>query len=268
MKGGIIGYPALTVEDDKIYLRLHDDADRAARLHREGVIQLLAEKLHGKIKYLKKNLSGYTEMSLHYRKVSNDIHLFEDIMLALIERVCLHGETPRSKKAFDAALAAGEQHLVSSANELGKQLAEILKTYSRINERLRSVKHKSAKADISRQLGRLIFPGFIRQTPAKRIPDLARYLKSIDKRLDKLDREPLKDAQRQKDISEWDDKLEEWLKNLNISKPLERANDAQKQMQLLEYFYMLEEYRVQVFAQEVGAKGKVSCKLLQEMSAI
>ncbi|UJF24332.1 ATP-dependent RNA helicase HrpA [Suttonella sp. R2A3] len=262
MKGGIIGYPALSVDGESVYLRLHDDPERAEVAHREGVRALLKQKLHSQIKYLKKNLPQFTTMSLHYRKISNDTHLLDDIIQALIERVCLPGEAPRSKQAFAKVLADGEQHLVRSANELARQLADLLAEYSRINERLRRVKHKSAKTDIQSQLERLVFPGFIRQTPAARLPDVARYLKAINVRLDKLEREPLKDASRQQSISPWDDKLNAWLTSLNIDRPHESCKQAKQQIALIGYFYTLEEYRIQTFAQEIGTKGKVSEKAL------
>lgn len=265
MKGGIVGYPALTAETNGIYLRLHDDPDRAARSHRDGVRALLTQKLASQIKYLKKNLPHMTTMSLHYRKLAPDAQLTDDIIAALIERVCLTRDTPRSKTQFDAALAKGEHALVASGNELARQLAGLLADYSAINERLRSLKHPAVKTDIDTQLARLVFPGFIRQTPAERLPDTARYLKGILLRLDKLARDPLKDRQRQQHITPWQHKLDEQLTALGIDKPLDPSRDAQGQQTMLACFWLLEEYRLQTFAQEIGTKGKVSEKRLQEM---
>ncbi len=267
MKGGLVGYPALTTDNNQLYLRLHDDPERAANAHRKGVIELLRRELHPQIKYLKKNLPDFTTMGLHYRKISNDTNLFDDIMLALIERVCLVNGIPRSQKTFSAAVTVGKQHLVASANELAKQLAQTLTRYSEINQRLRKLKHQSAKADIKQQLERLIYPGFIRQTPAKRIPDVTRYLTAISKRLDKLDLEPLKDMQRQNLVNPWEDKLQQWLKALNICKPHDKTMDIERQKPLIDYFYLLEEYRIQIFAQEIGTKGSVSAKKLQALLA-
>lgn len=274
LKNGIIGYPALTLENNQLTLRLHDSPERAERAHREGTIALLTQQLSQQSKYLRKNLAGKTEMSLHYRKISNDSHLIDDILKALIEKVCLPQTLPRSQKSYQAALEAGEKHLISEANRLGPQLARILKTYSDINARLRNLKHKTAKADISQQLNRLIYPGFIRQTPAKRLPDLERYLKAISLRLDKLERDPFKDQQRQQEITPWESKLQTALENTrqtaHTTAPLNRSgshpHDAnnpktlppQLDAKLEAYFWLLEEYRIQIFAQELGTKEKVS----------
>ncbi|MDO4776674.1 MAG: ATP-dependent RNA helicase HrpA [Cardiobacteriaceae bacterium] len=265
MKGGIVGYPALTLDKGQVYLRLHDDPDRAERSHRDGVRALLTHKLASQVKYLKKNLPHMTTMSLHYRKLAPDAQLGDDIIAALIERVCLAGGVPRTKAQFDKALAKGEKELVASGNDLAKQLAGLLADYSAINERLRALKHPGVKADIAAQLARLVFPGFIRQTPAERLSDTARYLKGMLLRLDKLAREPMKDLQRQQQIAPWQEKLGQWLQALGIRAPLEDSRDAHGQTAMLAYFWLLEEYRLQVFAQEVGVKGKVSEKRLQEL---
>ncbi|SUO96330.1 ATP-dependent RNA helicase HrpA [Suttonella ornithocola] len=270
LKGGITGYPALTLEEDKLYLRHHDTAERAEYAHRRGVMALLSRELREQHKYLQKNLPGKTEMALHYRKISNDTYLIDDLLTALIEKVCLPTDAPlpRTEVQYQAALEKGKKYLISEANRLGPQLARILKHYSDLNARLRSLKHKSAKTDIERQLKRLIYPNFIRYTPANRLPDLERYLKGIALRLDKLEREPLKDVQRQRQITPWEEYLEKQLQALNLTHPNEIPKNTtqidKKQALLQTYFYLLEEYRIQVFAQEIGTKGKVSEKLLQE----
>lgn len=264
MKGAIVGYPALTLEAEGVFLRLHDDAERAERQHRQGVIALLQEKLAQKIKYLKKNLSHFNEMSLYYRKISESSHLLDDTMRALVERVCLPNEAPRTREAFMRAYQAGEQHLLAEANRFSAQLFDILKGYSHLNERLRQIKHKSAKADIEAQLALLIYPDFIRQTPAKHLQDLPRYLQAIDKRLDKLAQEPLKESKRQLLIAPWEEQLQQWLAQLGIQRPHQRADNSRQQTAFLTYFYLLQEYRVQVFAQELGAKSGVSEKALKQ----
>lgn len=262
MAGGIIGYPALTLEKGQLFLRLHDNPEQAARAHHEGLRHLLAQKLASQGKYLKKNLPQLNTMSLHYRKISHDNLLADDIFMALIERVCLsEGKALRSQSQFDAALAQGEKHLISAGNELAAQLSQLLSEYSRLNERLRQCKHKSAKADISAQIARLVFPDFIRQTAAAKLPDLLRYIKAANLRLDKLEREPLKDAMRQSALNPWQALLDKSLSQQGISKPSDSQNAA-----LLAYAYALEEYRIQTFAQEIGSKSKISEKILADLA--
>lgn len=268
MSGGLIGYPALTVEDAQLFLRLHDDPQRAQYAHHEGVLTLLSDKLKQPIKYLRKNMPNFTQMSLHYRKISDDVHLFDDVISALIERVCLSDGIPRSQSQFDHALAQGEKNLVATASELSQQLADILSAYSDINQRLRRLKHRSAKQDIDTQLARLIFPNFIRHTPAKRLAHLLRYLQAINARLDKLDHEPLRDLPRQQTIAPWQDKLNALLQTENIERPQQlglhgQGKHPEKRQAVLDYFYLLEEYRVSIFAQEIGTGEKVSAKRLE-----
>lgn len=259
MRGGIIGYPALTLEDGQLYLRLHDDPERAERAHRVGVRFLLMQKLSSQIKYLHKNLPYKTQMSLHYRKISSDIYLLDDIISALVDQVCLTAAVPRTQKDFSAALLQGEKKLVAGGQQLAAVLVDLLAQYSRINEALRSTKPVDAKNDIERQLARLVFPSFIRLTERAYLNDIARYLHAVELRLQKLARDPQKDAQRQKIIAPWEEKLSVKMQQCAVTYPL-TANTPKT---LQRFFYLLEEFRIQVFAQELGTKEKVSEKQLQ-----
>lgn len=267
LSGGVLAYPALTATaSGKLYLRLYDDPQQAQFVHREGVLALLTSKLAQQLKYLQKNLPDLNTMSLYYRKIvagsqTKDVTLSEDIARALLDRVCLADGVPRTRKAFYAALARGKTELIAAANTLSKQLLLLLKEYSAANEALRSCKQKAPKADMQKQMARLIFPGFVRETPQGQLTAITRYLKGINKRLEKLQREPLKDALRERDIAPWEDKLEAWLTREKVARATQ-SNNAHLQ----EYFYLLEEYRLQVFAQEVGSE-KVSEKILEKALA-
>lgn len=112
--------------------------------------------------------------------------------------------------------------------------------------------------DLRAQLAALVHPGFLRDTPADALAQLPRYLKAMTLRAERAKRDPAKDQARMLELKPFADALA-------------RANEdgiAQAaDWQALRWD--LEELRVSVFAQELGAKSGVSPKkLAQRLQAL
>ena len=267
LPNGITGYPALTLEDGKHYLRLHDDPEQAAQAHRLAVHALLADKLQGKIKYLRKNLPGYTQMALHYRKIGSDSTLADDITARLLEHICFANGVPRSRVAFEAALARGEAELIPAANQLAAQLTRILAAYSDVKQQLGKHKQPAIRTDIEQHLARLIYPEFIRDTPTAELDSIERALLATQKRLEKSRLDPRKDLQRQQELAPWETRLQQAMQKTGIAHPYQetpRGLPAAHHAAIQDYHRLLEAYRIQTYAQEIGSTLKVSPKRLAE----
>ena len=105
------------------------------------------------------------------------------------------------------------------------------------------------------QLGHLVYAGFVRQTPARRLMQLQRFLHGAEARMDKLSQAPDKDRQLQTEIEPW------WQRCIAI---IDRAdNDWRGNSAFQEYRWMVEEYRMSLFAQNLGAAIKISAKRLE-----
>lgn len=83
-------------------------------------------------------------------------------------RAFLSGETPRNHQRFEQRKTQGQARLVSTANELCALAGNILAEYAELEKAL-AVKqppaHHAAVADMRAQLQRLVYPGFVTQTP-------------------------------------------------------------------------------------------------------
>ncbi len=94
-------------------------------------------------------------------------------------------------------------------------------------------------------------------TPATQLKHLGRYLKAINKRLDRLQQNPAKDRPLALQIEP------HW------QKCKQRMDAARKRGVLSDdlqhYRWLIEEFRVSLFAQELGTAEKVSAKRLEEM---
>ena len=113
--------------------------------------------------------------------------------------------------------------------------------------------------DIRRQLAHLVFPGFLRTVPWSWITEYPRYLQAIDIRLEKMPRQlALERTFLQCFEPHWRNYTERLARHQR-----EGVVDAE----LTQFRWMLEEYRVSVFAQQLGTRFSVSDKRLEKQFA-
>jgi len=112
-----------------------------------------------------------------------------------------------------------------------------------------------ALEDMRAQLGGLIYPGFIADTGATKLPDLVRYLRAIGRRLDKCGSELAKDAERMTIVHQ----LSAEFDAVRRDPP---AGD-QSSPDVIALRWQLEELRVNLFAQVLGTPGPVSEKRIR-----
>jgi len=104
------------------------------------------------------------------------------------------------------------------------------------------------------QLSHLVYVGFVGQTPARWLTQLPRFLQGAQARIDKLAQAPNRDRQLQNEIEPWRQRR---IATFDRPKSEWRRNTA-----LEEYRWMIEEYRVSLFAQNLGTVMKISAKRL------
>lgn len=115
---------------------------------------------------------------------------------------------------------------------------------------LRSPALAPAVADVRAQLDALIGPGFLTASGSARLPAVARYVKAIGRRLDKLADNAGRDAQQMAVVHRVQDAYHQALTALP---PEARATDA-----VTEIRWQIEELRVSLFAQTIGTPTPVS----------
>lgn len=256
------GYPALVADKDVIHLRLLDAPDKARAAHRGGVLALFRLRAAKSLRYLEKNLPGIQPMCLHYAAAGPCDKLKSDL-LARITELALYADgapVPRDRASFDAAAARAEQELVSVGNQVCKAVGDALAEYHAIQKRIKGAivpAWLSALNDIRDQLDHLVYTGFVLDTPLAQLKHLPRYLKAITKRLDRLQQNPAKDRPLALQVEP------HW------QKCKQRLDAARKRGaipdELQHYRWLIEEFRVSLFAQELGTAEKVSGKRVEEV---
>ncbi|HCK80416.1 MAG TPA: ATP-dependent RNA helicase HrpA, partial [Candidatus Competibacteraceae bacterium] len=255
------GYPALVAEPDgTLALRLLDSPARAEAATRIGLRRLIGWRLGPAYKQLARDLPKFQQMTLHYLGLGAQETLREDLLAVILDRAFLSGHAlPRDRPAFEALLEWGRPKLSAIKVEICDIAAAILAAYHEVRRTLAAAEAPvwtEALADVREQLARLVYPGFLGETPPEWLPHLPRYLRAVGLRLQKLRHAPDKDRQRSGDIV----RLSALWRRQAERNALVEKHDPE----LLRFRWLLEELRVSQFAQELKTVAPVSVKRLEE----
>ncbi|MCW8846199.1 MAG: DUF3418 domain-containing protein, partial [Gammaproteobacteria bacterium] len=180
--------------------------------------------------------------------------LVDDFILLTLEHVFLEEEKslPRNRAAYQAMLDRGRGLFVLQGNELANTISRVLLDYQAVRMALAGAGDNPSTRDVEEQLSQLVFPGFLRQVTPARLGQYPRYLKAAARRVEKLALGMSRDQQRALELVP----LLERLDSLRESQGARRVEKAR---------WMLEEFRVSLFAQELGTPGPVSAKRIRKL---
>ncbi|MGI4838443.1 MAG: ATP-dependent RNA helicase HrpA [Janthinobacterium lividum] len=254
-------YPALVEEGGTVKEGRFSTAAEAEFQHRRALQRLLLQQLAEPAKFLRGKLPGLTELGLMYRDLGRIDALVEDILLASLDSCVLEGEPilPRDGAGLLSLAERKRGAWAEHAERLARLSLEILKLWHGLQKRFKGkidLAQAVALNDIKQQLGNLVYPGFVRETPGLWLKELPRFLKAIELRLEKLP------AQVQKDRV-WSGELSGYW--AQYATRLDKHRQEGKRDPQLELFrWWLEEYRVSLFGQQLGTKVPVSDKRLNK----
>ena len=135
---------------------------------------------------------------------------------------------------------------------------QILNSHQAIRKQLKgklNLAWANVYQDIGGQLDSLVHSDFVAQTPLASISDLPRYLKAIEHRLGRFQQQLAKE-------NAWVQELRDWQQRYTAAKQRCLAYSPQAQA-LDDFWWQLQEYRVSLFAQQLGTSKPISAKRLQ-----
>jgi ATP-dependent helicase HrpA len=252
----LIGYPALVDCRDYCELQVFDEADEARHIHRLGLRRLFALQLKEPLKSIDKTLGAMSSMSMLYMSLGTAEMLRQQIVDLALERALLADPWPTDATSFAQRLKEGRSRLSLIAQEIARQCEVILSEYAGLQKKLTTVKsHSAAFTDMQGQAKELVGRDFVRDTPYQQFAHVPRYLRAIGVRIEKLRAEPLRDQRWQAEIAPLESR---WRKTV-------QARRGQNDPQLADYFWLLQELRVAIFAQELRTPMPVSVKRLNKV---
>jgi len=256
----VVSYPALSTHSDSIDIRLFDYAGDALLAHRQGFVALALKQSAQTVKYLRKQLLASNQAALALAACGLErARLVQEIIAAALFQGLANSDLPRSQQDFTAALEKARGQWVPDANELERIIIATLVTLAEAHTQLnryRANEYPDSRADIKSQLHGLLGPNAIQNSPAEWLSQYPRYAKSIRHRAERLSGQYAKDQQIMALI---DTHL------ANLAAACERypgivllSPDA------CQFRWMIEEFRVSLFSQQLGTKVPISAKRLDQ----
>jgi ATP-dependent helicase HrpA len=254
-------YPALVEEGGVVKEGRFPTQAEADYQHRRALQRLLLQQLAEPAKYLRNKLPGLTELALLYRDMGKIDALVEDILLASLDSCILDGEAqlPRDGAALASLAERKRGDWASHAERLARLTLDILKIWHGLQKRFKGkidLAQAVALNDIKAQLGNLVYSGFVRETPGEWLKEYPRYLKAVEQRFEKIG------AQLQRDRV-WSGELAGYWEQYQ-ARLKKHQQEGKRDPELVLYRWMLEEYRVSLWAQQLGTKMAVSDKRLSK----
>lgn len=260
----IYGFPAMVDEGDSVGIRVFDTHDEAANKHPLGLARLFRLCLAKELKYIKKNLiidvqaeRLYRQISAHpflYADLKQDRDLREDVLDRLMGALFLEGKPDiRNAVEFQERLKTYQGELVLKADEMSRTSTILLQSLGEIQNRLKTARCV-ALPDIKEQLELLIYSGFWVTTPYMQIKEIPRYLKAALNRLEKSAQDPQRDQKLYQELQPF---LKWYWSAIKDSK-------GKIMPECQNFRWMLEEFRVSLFAQTLKTPYPVSSKRLEE----
>ncbi|MFU8895524.1 MAG: ATP-dependent RNA helicase HrpA [Gammaproteobacteria bacterium] len=254
-------FPAIHDDGGSVSCRLFPLPDAAAGAHRLGVLRLFMLAMPQQHRALLRHARARRVLVLRGRELAQGKDLAEDAVAAAFALVFLPPgvAVPHDEPAFRARLETGRGSLVPEAERFLERIEELLELRdectARLARGLTGPGARDAAPDIENQLAGLVYPGFLRVTAPERLLSIPRYLRAVTQRIERLAlgkgeaRQVLELAPHRQRLS--DGVTTEWASLA--------AAEAFRG-----YRWMIEEYRVQLFAQQLGVAEKVSPARLEK----
>jgi ATP-dependent helicase HrpA len=256
-----VGFPALIDRASHVDLRVLADPQAALQANRAGQRRLAVLEMGHPIADLVKRHARVDRMAVWFAPVADGETLRRELVDLIVDRACFaDDQLARSWDAFDRRLNDGWNKLSTMVEPVCDLVAAILETFNRVeialNERMPG-SWQVAIDDIDEQVARLIHPRVFTQTPWVWLQQTPRYLQAVLVRLEKLRTQGVeRDAERMAHARlAWD---------VYAARKRKHDQDGIADPEVERLRWMIEEFRVSLFAQELGTVAKVSGPRLQK----
>jgi ATP-dependent helicase HrpA len=236
-------------------------AEEAAARHRHGVRRLLLLAVPFASDPVER-LDTAQRLGLAGSPYASVNDLLDDVRAAmLIDVVDAHAPV-RTPEEYAALAAAGRDAVAARTHQFLLEVIRVLADW-RDTDRLLSGRAElvtlPALQDMREQLARLVGRGFLGEAGADRLRRYPTYLLAIRRRREQLDGQVARDRQLMDQVRPLDDAYLHQVAALQAGRP---PGDTLRRAR-----WMLEEYRVSLFAQQLGTDGPVSDQRIRKLLA-
>ena len=257
-------YPALQAAEVSVNIRLFQTRAEADAAHAMGVVALYGLHFQPELKYLKKSLVLSGDMKVWaaafggHKALENRLY---DKILQYLFYVPV-----RTAAAFHEHAEATAPRILPEGQKFLTEIKPFVQAYHETAVTLRAfgMSHrfnepaKQFLESVRLDLDRLVPPDFLQKYDTERRGHIVRYLKALLLRAERGLLHLEKVMAKSKELKPFDEFLQEALKHLTP------ASSAEKLQAIEAFRWMIEEYKVSLFAQELKTPYPVSRKRLEE----
>ncbi|MCF3648282.1 ATP-dependent RNA helicase HrpA [Synoicihabitans lomoniglobus] len=243
-------YPVFDVTREGVAVRLCRTIEDADRRRPAGLRAMLAQALRYDLAWMEKDLRSMRDVGAVASTLAPVAELSADAMAGLTAWITAPERLPsrdggRTKQRFDVAVEEAKQTLRGLVPRLIDRVREVLALRQEL------LVHPTPFDGMKADLDALVSPRFLRDISYSQLGHVPRYLRGMQARADRWSRDPVKDAQRAKLIAPY----------------LKAARELQAEPGGESLRWLVEEYRVSIFAQNLGTAEPVSAKKLDHAVA-
>ncbi len=260
-----IYFPALEKDQDCVNLRIFESEKQARISHKEGTIALFLISFDKEIKYVKKQISlpgEFHKFTVFFGGIKSfDKMLFNGIIKDLFDKDI------RTEDAFNTYSLYVLKNIFSCSQKIIKHICPVLEAFHEARSVLQDLSRKCRLNNkeaflmiekLENEVVRLLPDNFIQLYEPDRLLHLPRYLKATSIRAQRALIDPEKDKIKAKELEAHTLSMDKLLKSIS---PF-TSDEKRKAME--EYFWLMEEYKVSLFAQELKTPIPISAKRLDK----
>jgi ATP-dependent helicase HrpA len=254
----VVGHPGLVDEGRTVGLQVHATPDEQAAHHRLGVRRLLA--LATPAPDLLAGLDNAAKLGLAGSPYAQVRDLADDCVLAALGELVDEAGPVWDEASFAALVDRARRELPERAAGVLHQVIRVLADWRDVDRLLHGRVDLAALPsmnDMRQHLGRLVHRGFVADAGATALRSYPRYLAALGERRRRLDEGPGRDLELMARVQEfqqgWDQRIAALPEGRPPGEGLERLR------------WMIEEYRVSLWAQHLGTAVPVSDTRLRKL---
>jgi ATP-dependent helicase HrpA len=256
----LAAFPALLDGGDTVQMRLLNSADLARRETRAGIRRLYVIQKRKALRSQVSWLPRFNEICVLAAPLISKEALADQVRDLIADRAFFgRGEKmPRDAESFAARLANSAERIGVATQDVAKLLPKLFDAFQEARlavEQCGSPKWRYAVDDVRRQLDGLLPDRFLLSAPWMWLVNYPRYLKGIAYRLQRLPAGATdRDQAATEEIGVFSQRY--------LQRHDELAAQRQASDELETYRWMIEEFRVSLFAQPLGTSMSISAKRL------
>ena len=259
----LAAFPTLMDDGDSVSLRLVDSEAAADNLTRRGLVRLYQLKQKKAVKSQVRWLPNLDQHALRLNRAIPAPDLKRQLGDLIVSTAFVGAKKlPRNLEEFLARLDTAAEKIGVATQEIALWLPKFSEAFHQAQLFIESMpgKFSSAKGDIREQIKFLTGEDFLGQTPWEWLRNYPRYFQAIALRIEKLPSTP-----QEKDRAAREQIAFHWkrMAELKQRQEVQAIVDPER----IKYRWMIEEFRVSLFAQNLGTALTVSEKRLEKQWA-